>query len=128
MKDLGGMRRFNRLEISKSSNELKRLIAENPDLPIMVLCDNDLYCDYYSSAIAPCISFYLGEFLDCYQEVNEERVYFDRDEFLEELSYKLEDLPEFEDLTQEEFDKAVEAEFDKYSSYWQKAIIINAST
>lgn len=128
MKDLGGMRRFNRLEISKSSNELKRLIAENPDLPIMVLCDNDLCCDYYSSTIAPSISFYLGEFLDCDQEVNEERVYFDRDEFLEELSYKLEDLPEFEDLTQEEFDKAVEAEFDKYSSYWQKAIIINAST
>lgn len=128
MKDLGGMRRFNRLEISKSSNELKRLIAENPDLPIMVLCDNDLYCDYYNSTIAPSISFYLGEFLDCDQKVNEERVYFDRDEFLEELSYKLEDLPEFEDLTQEEFDKAVEAEFDKYSSYWQKAIIINAST
>lgn len=128
MKDLDGMRRFNRLEISKSSNELKRLIAENPDLPIMVLCDNDLYCDYYSSTIAPSISFYLGEFLDCDQKVNEEHVYFDRDEFLEELSYKLEDLPEFEDLTQEEFDKAVEAEFDKYSSYWQKAIIINAST
>lgn len=128
MKDLGDMRRFNRLEISKSSNELKQLIAENPDLPIMVLCDNDLYCDYYNSTIAPSISFYLGEFLDCYQEVNEDRVYFDRDEFLEELSYKLEDLPEFEDLTQEEFDKAVEAEFDKYSSYWQKAIIINAST
>lgn len=128
MKDLGGMRRFNRLEISKSSDELKRLIAENPDLPIMVLCDNDLCCDYYSSTIAPSISFYLGEFLDCDQKVNEERVYFDRDEFLEELSYKLEDLPEFEDLTQEEFDKAVEAEFDKYSSYWQKAIIINAST
>lgn len=128
MKDLGGMRRFNRLEISKSSDELKRLIAENPDLPILVACDNDLFCDYYASTIAPSISFYVGEFLDCDQEVNEERVYFDRDEFLEELSYKLEDFPEFEDLTQEEFDKAVEAEFDKYSSYWQKAIIINAST
>lgn len=128
MKDLGDMRRFNRLEISKSSEELKRLIAENPDLPIMVICDNDLYCDYYNSTIAPCISFSLGEYLDCDQKVNDERVYFDRDEFLEELSYQLEDLPEFEDLTQEEFDKAVEAEFNKYSSYWRKAIIINAST
>lgn len=122
------MKSFNRLEVSKSSDELKRLIAENPDLPILVACSNDLYLDYYNSTIAPSISFYVGEFLDCAQEVNEERIYFDRDEFLEELSYKLEVLPEFEDLPQEEFDKAVEAEFDKYSSYWQKAIIINAST
>ena len=33
--------------LTKSSDELKRLILENPDLPIVVLANEDSVCDYW---------------------------------------------------------------------------------
>ena len=109
-------------EFTKQTDELKKLISKYPGYPITVLCGNEVcagddYCYYY----APCLSFGIGEILDCEQDVDEGIVFTDREEFRERVEYILED--EYED---DEFDKAVEAKLAEYDPYWKKVIWIKA--
>ena len=81
------MREYKPLKMfTAQTDELKKLIAEHPDLPIVVLTNEDVVAgDDYGWWYAPKISFSLGELLDCEQDVNNEKVYVDRDDFEEDL-------------------------------------------
>lgn len=115
------------LNILKQTDELKQLIAEHPDYPIVVLCDYEVCADCsYSWWYAPDLSFSIGEILDCEQDVNDERIYTDRAEFEEDLADFLYDSGEYDDATDEEFDAVVKAELSKYEPYWKKVIQIKA--
>ena len=110
---------------AKQTDELKQLISEHPDYPIVVLCNYEVRNDDgYYWWYAPEIRFSIGEILDCEQYVNDERVYADRDEFEEDLTNKLADSGDYDDITDEEFDAIVEAELSKYEPYWKKVIQI----
>lgn len=39
------------MECLTKNEELKRLVAENPDLPVMYMCGEDCYCDDYGYTI-----------------------------------------------------------------------------
>ena len=57
---------------TKQTDELKKLIAEYPDYPIIVMVANEVVADdYYGWWYAPRLRFSIGEILDCEQEVLE---------------------------------------------------------
>ena len=109
------------------TDELKKLIAEHPDLPIVVIVNAEVVADDdYNWWYAPDVSFSLGELLDCDQDVNDMKVYTDRDDFEEDLQNILCDLEEFENATDEEFNQAVKEQLADYEPYWKQVIQIRA--
>ena len=108
------------------TDELKKLIREHPDYPIVVVCNSDAVADENGWWYAPEISFKTGVILDCEQDINDEKVYIDEDDFEEDIRYMLEDREDLEDVSDEEFDRAVEEEMKKYEPYWKKVIKICA--
>ncbi len=113
--------------ITKQTDELKKLIAEHPDYPIVVLCGTDVVAgDDYYFWYAPTLSFSIGEILDCEQTINDEKVYSDRDDLEEDVRYLLENDESLADLTDEEFDKAVQEKLKEFEPYWKNVIKIKA--
>lgn len=110
----------------KQTDELKQLISEHPDYPIVVLCSNEVIGDEYDWWYAPEIRFSIGEILDCDQDVNDEKVYVDRGDFEDDLADVLGDSGDYDETTDEEFDAIVKAELAKYEPYWKKVIQIRA--
>ena len=111
----------------KQTDELKKLIAEHPDYPIVVIVANEVVADdFYGWWYAPSLSFSIGEILDCEQDVNDEKVYVDRDDFEEDLADILGDSGDYDETTDEEFDKIVQEELKKYDPYWKNVIQIMA--
>lgn len=111
----------------KQTDELKELIAKYPDYPIVVLVDSEVVADDYGWWYAPEIRFGIGEILDCEQDIDEEKTYVDRDEFEDDLRDKLSWDEIYDKLSDEEFDKVVEEELNKYEPYWKKVIKIYAT-
>ena len=111
----------------KQTEELKELIKEHPDYPIVVLVGSEVAADDdYRWWYAPELKFKIAEILDCDQDVDDTRVYSDRDNFEEDVENKLSDLEENQNLSDEEFKKLVEAELQKYEKYWRPVIAIYA--
>ncbi len=112
---------------SAQTDELKKLMAEYPDLPIVVIVNAEVVADDdYNWWYAPSITFSFGEILDCEQDVNDMKVYTDRDDFEEDLADILGDSGDYDETTDEEFDKIVQEELKKYEPYWKKVIQIRA--
>lgn len=112
----------------KQTDELKELIAKYPNYPIVVIVDSEVVADYdYGWWYAPEIRFGIGEILDCEQDVDDEKTYIDRDELEEDIRDKLSWDEIYDKLSDEEFDKVVEKELNKYEPYWKKVIQIRAS-
>lgn len=112
----------------KQTDELKELIAKYPDYPIVVIVDSEVVADCdYGWWYAPEIRFGIGEILDCEQNVDDEKTYIDRDELEDDLRDKLSWDEIYDKLSDEEFDKVVEKELNKYEPYWKKVIQIRAS-
>lgn len=104
-----------------SADELKQLIVENPDLPILVFAGDDANNGDYSYMSCSYIKAYKGEFLDCAQTVNDCMCYTDRDEFEEAVADSLADG----DYTDEEFDALMKKTVAEYDQYWKTCIILN---
>lgn len=120
------------IELTKNTDELKRLISEHPDYPIVVLAGEEAnsgdYCWMYCSDIR----FSLGEILTVEAPYNDEIVCCDRDSFEEEMSdwlfYKLEgDGVDVDNMPDEEYEKILKEEIAKYEPYWKKVIAIWAT-
>lgn len=112
------------LNLTKSSDELKRLIAENPDLPIVVLVGQDAVSDDYGYTYCSDIHFSIEEILDCTLPFGDDYVYNDRDDFEDALSDYLAGCEEYENLSDEEFQTLLTKELSKYEPYWKKVIAI----
>lgn len=119
------------IELTKNTDELKRLISEHPDYPIVVLAGEEAnsgdYCWMYCSDIR----FNLGEILTVEAPYNDEIVCSDRDSFEEEMSdwlfYKLEDDGvDVDNMPDEEYEKILKDEIAKYDPYWKDVIMIHA--
>lgn len=109
-----------------SASELRRLIIENPDLPLLVFAGEDAnpgnYWGYMSCSY---VSAHVGEFLDCAQTVNDEKCYCDRDDFEEDLEYILCDNCDMgEEEFEERFPDLLKQELAKYEPYWKSCIIL----
>lgn len=114
---------LDRLNITKNTNELKRLIAEYPDYPIVVLAGEEANGGDYSWMYCSSISFEVGELLDTdYFDYNDETI-TDRDR-LEEV---VEDRLYGEGLEGDELDKAVKEKIAELEPYWINVICIWAN-
>lgn len=106
------------------TTNLKKLIMEHPDYPIAVFCGKDAsYCDY-DWTYASDIGFDLGEILDCEQDIDDCRIFSGRNIFKEKLKEKLRE--ELEPIAEEDFQKLLAKEIEKYEPYWKDCIFIYA--
>ncbi len=110
-----------------SSDGLRELIIENPELPLLVFVSEDANSGEYSREACNDVSAYVGEVLDCRQEVNEGRLFEDRRDFEEELGWNVEvEMREAGIFpTTEEIDAEVKRRTSEYEPYWKKCIIIS---
>lgn len=104
--------------------ELKRLIAENPDLPLMFFADDTGNDTAYSYMSCGSVTAHKGEVLDCYQDINDEKVFTSRDEFEEDLQEMLCGKDEYLKMSDEEFYEIFKKEKSKYDDKWKDCIII----
>ena len=111
----------------KQTDELKELITKYPDYPIVVIVANEVVADDdYNWWYAPCLSFSVGEILDCEQEVDDMKVFSDRDDFEEALIDKLSWDEDYEKLSDVDFNILLQEKLKQYEPYWRKVIQIRA--
>ena len=109
----------------QNSDELKKLILENPELPIVVLAGEEANSGYNGWMYCSSISFAIDEILDCDFYDYDDTVFTDRDRLEERIEEDLYD--EYQDKTNEEYDEAIKREVEKYEPYWKKVIAIYAT-
>lgn len=111
--------------IVKDSNELRTAIAENPELPIVVMVGRDAASDEYGYTYCEVVKAEVGEILNCHTPWSEE-IYNDRIEFEEDMVDYLCEEDKYKKMSDEEFEKALEKKKAKHEPYWIKAIIVRA--
>ena len=105
-----------------STQELRQLILDNPDLPLLVFAGEDANSGGdYAMMCCSSVHAYIGEFLDCQQTVNDERCYTDRDDFKEALDNLWYEF----DGSDAEFEAFIEEKLLEYEPYWKKCIILS---
>ena len=119
------MNNFRSYSLTKTSDELKRLILENPDLPIVVLAGEEANSGDHYWMFCSSISYSIEEILDCdYVGYNDE-VFTDRDYLEEFIADTLCD--DYRDATDEEFENAIKRKLEDLEPYWTKVIAIYAT-
>lgn len=116
---------IDRLKLDKNTDELKRLIAENPDLPILILADDESASGDGGWTFCSSITFNIEEYLDCEFFDYDDTVIVDRDRLEEIVEDRLYDG--YLDKPEEEYDKAIKDMLAKLEPYWKKAIVIFAT-
>ena len=111
------------------STELRKLIAENPDLPIVVLADEESASPDYSSTYCSSVHCFLGWLLDVKTPYDhpDGYVFSDKDGFENAIVEAFENGKQYEDLSNDEFFEAVKKEMEKYEDDWVQVIVIHAS-
>lgn len=118
------MNRFTEYKLSQKTDELKRLIAENPDLPIVVLASEEATCGEWAWTYCSGISFGIEKILDCEFYDFDDTVITDRSRLEEIIEENLYD--DYHDKP-EEYNAAVKAKLAELEPYWTKVIAIYAS-
>ena len=117
------------LDLTTKSDELKKLIEENPDLPIVVLVGEYANDGTYSSMYCTDVCFRIEEILDC-EVPYMEYVETDRINFEEQIEEWLWDEMGGNDrdtkLSEVVFEEALKETKAKYEPYWKKVITIYA--
>lgn len=119
------MKKFSGYGLTHNTSELRKLIAENPDLPIVVLASDDANNGNWSWQYCFSISFGIEEILDCDYCDYDDTIFKDRDRLEEKISDDLYD--EYHDKSEDEYDEAVKRKMTELEPYWTKVIAIYAS-
>lgn len=109
----------------KYTDELKKLIVDNPDLPIVVLVGEEVNIQGWGYMFAPTISCSVEEILDCddITDYNDE-VITDRDRLEEILADRF--FEENTELPEEVIDSLVREKLKELEPNWKKVIAIYA--
>lgn len=113
-------------ELVHDSTELRRMIAEKPDLPIVVLAGEEAVCGEWAWTYCTSVKAEIIRMLDIRTPYgNDERVFDDEDDFEEAITEYWEFTePDYSGMTLEE---KVKSELEKYKPYWRDVIAIYAS-
>lgn len=109
--------------LTKSTEELKKLIAEHPDYPICVLAGEEASGSDYSWMYCSDIRFEVGEILDTDYYDYDDAIIVDRDRLEEIIEDRLYD--EYTD--EEELNNAIKEKIAELEPYWKKVICIYAN-
>ena len=112
---------MNKQKVMETNKDFVKLVAENPELPIKVFVDGNCVEDE---------EWVVGKIYDCkVTEITEyEDKCYERDDFdwlKNIISDEVYDEPEYVNLTDEEFDKAIEEKV-KWLD-WEKVILLKVS-
>lgn len=119
------MSTFTNYTLTEKSDELKNLILENPDLPIVVLAGEEANGGDHCWVFCSSISFGIDEILDCDYYDYDDTVFTDRNRLEEKIEDDL--YEEYNNKTDEEYNEAIKCELAKYEPYWKKVIAIYAT-
>ena len=103
---------------------LKKLVSENPELPIVVLANEDANIGDYAYMFCSSVIAELGEILDCMQEQADDKCFTDRDDFREQIEDNLSMSDEWYGKSDEEIQAEVDRIEAEYDPYWKKCIIL----
>lgn len=115
--------------IVHDASDLRKLIAENPDLPIVVMVGDEAAVEGFSFTYCTSVRARIGEILDCETPFGEGHVYDDRIEFREDVEEYVGETDLFDVHNMEEaveFDHQVDLFVAKYDAFWKKCIMILA--
>ena len=122
------------LNLTKGTDELKRLIADHPDYPIVVLAGEEANGGDYNWMYCSYVKFAETEILDCECPYENEVVCTDREEFAERFEEWLWDEMCYDDgsgdgvePSEAEFQERLKVELAKFEPCWKKVIAIYAS-
>lgn len=102
------------------TEELRQLVIDNPSFPILVFAGDECNFGEWTYMSCSCAKACKGEFLDCEQEINNEKCYTDKNDFQEDLENKYCDF----DGSDQEFEKFIEDKMMEYEPYWKPCIIL----
>ena len=118
--------------ICANTKELKDLIIQHPELPIVFMCDYEICPDTdYQYWPAGRLTARLGKILDCSEPPFADRCWTDEDDeysFKEEIYFflddKYDDKLQSGEMSREEFLFKLQEEKDRYEGYWKDCIIV----
>lgn len=108
-----------------SADELKQLIAENPDLPIVVFAGDNANTGDYGFMSCSHVRAQEGEFLDCQQKIDACKCYTDRDDFEDDVEDFLAGEEQYRHLPIDEFNYLVERTVNEYDDFWKPCILLH---
>lgn len=118
--------------ITHDSSELRRLITENPGLPVIVSAGDCANTGEYGWEYCSKVYCEINSILDCETPFGGDRIFSgdDKEEFEEMLlNWLYDNLSESIDLAdkkqREKFDRLFQDELTKYEPYWKKVIMIS---
>lgn len=116
-------------ELIHDASELRKLIAENPELPIVVLASEEANCGEWGWQYCNDVSCEVQEILDVKTPFDRDDgiIFHDRDDFEEAIADEFCDRYPYKEMSNEEFDKIVAREAAMYDGCWKKVIAIYAS-
>lgn len=102
-----------------ATDELRKLILENPELPLLVLAGQRSNTGSYAYMSCSIVKAEIGKFLDCANVFNRKQCFTDRNELEVTILY----YSDFKG-TYKEFLDYVKSEMERYEPYWKPCIIV----
>ena len=90
----------------KDTSNLRQLILDNPDLPLIIFCGEESWDGEHSYSSASASKGSIQE-LTLYDDVYD-ATWMDREDYAEKLADDLCDDEEYKDMTDEEYDKMID--------------------
>ena len=105
---------------------LRKLITENPDLPIVVLADEEANGGDWNWVYCASVDCNITEILDIKTPYDRDDgiVFDDKGDFEEAVADVLADRESFKNMSNTEFDEAVKREAAMYDGCWRKVIAV----
>lgn len=104
--------------------KLKKLITQNPDLPLIFFADEAANNGAYRYMSCDAIEAYKGKILDCPNTVDNETIFYYQRWFEEDLRGMLCGKDEYLKMSDEEFYEIFKKEKSKYDDKWKDCIIV----
>lgn len=118
------------LNLTQTTEELKKLISEHPDYPIVVLAGECASDGYTTWTFCSSINVEVAEFLDDALPFGDGKIYLDKDEFSDDLEEWLADELGYNDnppkISDKDFEEMVNYEKWRHKLHWRKVIAIYA--
>lgn len=111
------------------SSELRKLVAENPTLPIVVLANEESACADFSWTYCSSVRCSLGHLLDVKTPYDhpDGYVFTDKEDFENAVVEAFETNERYKGLSNDKFFELIKSEMDKYEHDWHDVIVIYAS-
>jgi len=107
-----------------NTEELRKMILENPGLPLVVFAGEEANSGDYSWICCTDVRIEKGEILDC-EGPNNEYIYTDRDELEDDVADQL--YGEVGNIPDDELSRLLKERISRYEEHWTKCIILRVT-